>query len=629
VILFGVVLFLPAATLVLLGVRLLDQDRAIATQRQGELLERAADQGVHALERDLAELKKRLTHPPCAPTDVPEDAVCFVLRSERFEAIPPQRIPYYPLAPGLKEPPSAPFRELEAQEFADPPDLVKAFDISQRLAGSEDPLIRVGARLRQARLLRAMSRPNDALAAYDNLSRVRSVSINGEPADLLARRARCAVLEEQSRVRELRQEAEALTADLRAGRWQLDRATYFYVSELLSRWLGSEVKPGEEEEALAIGAGWLYKKWTGGGMEEPPSSGFQVVQYNGKPVTIAWASDSSGGSAFVAGPRFLRTHWLAVLRKATAPAQAYMAGVEEAPRPNERRVQRTAADTGLPWTVVVAGDARVIPVEFQARRRNLFGGMAAVLVLVAAGSYFLWRSVNRDLSVVRLQSDFVSAVSHEFRTPLTALRQFNDLLAEEDGPTPEKRRRYYEAQARATGRLHRLVESLLDFARMEAGRRPYNAERLDAGGLAREVIEEFRLEADRAGFQVSCNVDSDDCTVSADREALSRALWNLLDNAVKYSGTSREVEVEVRRTENVVSIAVRDRGIGIAAAEQKRIFEKFVRGTTAGTTGIRGTGLGLAMVRHIVTAHGGTVNVRSAMGESSTFTILLPARRSA
>jgi two-component system sensor histidine kinase SenX3 len=115
--------------------------------------------------------------------------------------------------------------------------------------------------------------------------------------------------------------------------------------------------------------------------------------------------------------------------------------------------------------------------------------------------------------------------------------------------------------------------------------------------------------------------------VSVDHEALSRAVWNLLDNAVKYSGASREVEVKVTRAGNVVSIAVRDCGIGIAAAEQERIFEKFVRCTTESTTGIRGTGLGLAIVRHIVTAHGGTVNVSSATGEGSTFTIILPARR--
>jgi signal transduction histidine kinase len=626
-ILFGVVLFLPAATLIALGVRLLDQDRALARQREGELLEHAADQGVRALEQDLASLRKGLAGPPCAPAGVPDDAVCVVLRADRFEAVPPERIPYYPLTPGLKEPPSEPFRELEAQEFREPPNLGKALEISRTLAGSNDASIRAGGLLREARVLRAMARPNDALAAYNDLGRIASVSINGEPAGLVARRARCAVLEEQSRTRELRQEAEALAADLRAGRWQLGRETYLYVAGLLGRWLGSEVRPGEPEEALAAGVAWLHKKWTGEAPAKSALSGVQVLQWNGAPVTIVWTTDNSRAAAFIAGPRFLETHWMARLRKAVFPARAYLAGVGAPPPPDAQRFQRTAADTGLPWTVVAAGaGGRLEPDEFQARRRNLFAGMAAVLVLVAAGSYFLWRSVNRDLAVARLQSDFVSAVSHEFRTPLTALRQFNDLLAEEDGPTPEKRRRYYEAQTRATERLHRLVESLLDFARMEAGRRPYRFERLDAGALARDVTEEFRREAGGLGFVVTCSLDSTAYPVDADREALSRALWNLLDNAVKYSGAGRQIEVEVRRSDGVVSIGVRDHGIGIPAAEQKRIFQKFVRGAAARSGGIKGTGLGLAMVRHIVDAHGGAVEVRSAAGEGSAFTIVLPAK---
>jgi signal transduction histidine kinase len=626
-ILFGVALVLPAATLITLGVRLLDQDRALARQREGELLERAADQGVRALEQDLAALRKRLAGPPCSPADVPDDTVCVVLRPDRFQAVPPQRVPYYPLTPGLKEPPSEPFRELEAQEFGEPPNFVKALEISRKLAASGDASIQAGALLREARVLRAMARPNDALAAYNDLGRMASISINGEPAGLVARRARCAVLEEQSRTRELRQEAETLAADLRGGRWQLDRETYLYVAGLLSRWLGSEVRPGEQEEALAAGVAWLHEKWTGGAPAESASSGVRVLRWNGAPVTIVWASDSSRAAAFVAGPRFLEAHWMAQLQKAASPARAYLAGVGAAPPPDAQRVQRTAADTGLPWTVVVAGaGGQMEPAEFQARRRNLFAGMAAVLVLVAAGSYFLWRSVNRDLAVARLQSDFVSAVSHEFRTPLTALRQFNDLLAEEDGPTPEKRRQYYKAQTRATERLHRLVESLLDFARMEAGRRPYRFERLDAGALARDVTEEFHREAGGLGFVVTCSLDSAAYPVDADREALSRALWNLLDNAVKYSGASRAIEVEVRRTDGAVSIGVRDHGIGIPAAEQKRIFQKFVRGAAARSAGIKGTGLGLAMVRHIVDAHGGKVGVTSAPGEGSAFTIALPAK---
>ncbi len=267
--------------------------------------------------------------------------------------------------------------------------------------------------------------------------------------------------------------------------------------------------------------------------------------------------------------------------------------------------------------------------DLAARRRILLAGFAAVLILIAAGSYFIWRSVNRELAVARLQSDFVSAVSHEFRTPLTSLRQFTELLLDEDDLPLEKRQSYYRAQVRATDRLHRFVESLLDFGRMEAVRRPYRFRWLDAGALAKDVAEEFGREVKGHGFSVDCIMDSADCSVNADPEALSRALWNLLDNAAKYSGDSRKIELAVNRARagSQVCITVRDYGLGILVSEQKQIFQKFIRGAAAKSRGIKGTGIGLAMVRHIVEAHGGNINVSSAPGAGSTFTIVLPAQR--
>jgi signal transduction histidine kinase len=452
------------------------------------------------------------------------------------------------------------------------------------------------------------------------------------PADLLARRARCALLAEQSRHSELQQEAAAIAADIRAGRWQLDRASFLHVAGQVGTWLGSELRASNEEEALAAAVVWLHEKWTSTPPDRFPSTGIQFQLFGGVPITILWAFGGGRVAAFAAGPQYLQTHWLAEVRKAASPARAYFAAnggkpvAGDAP-PDARRVQRAAADTGLPWSVVAAGaGAGEESGELAARRRILLAGFAALLVLISAGSYLIWRSVNRELAVARLQSDFVAAVSHEFRTPLTALRQFNDLLGEEDDLPPEKRRTYYQAQTRATERLHRFVESLLDFGRMEAGRRPYRFERLDAAALARDVVEEFRGEVTGRGFAVQCSVDSGEYLVDADSEALSRALWNLLDNAAKYSGESRALELTVGRAGSAVAIAVRDHGTGIPASEQKRIFQKFVRGEAAKSQGIKGTGIGLTMVRHIVEAHGGSVSVKSAPGEGSTFTIVLPAK---
>src|SRR5262249_2113202 len=132
--------------------------------------------------------------------------------------------------------------------------------------------------------------------------------------------------------------------------------------------------------------------------------------------------------------------------------------------------RRTPAETGLPWTIVVANaDLSADLANFRTRRRMLEAGLSILIAVVFAGGYFSLRAISREFAVARLQSDFVSSVSHEFRTPLTSLRQFTDLLTEEDNLPPEKRRVYYQAQSRATDRLQRLVESLLNFGRMEAG----------------------------------------------------------------------------------------------------------------------------------------------------------------
>jgi signal transduction histidine kinase len=378
---------------------------------------------------------------------------------------------------------------------------------------------------------------------------------------------------------------------------------------------------------MASALGRAHERWTARSPVDT-NTGINVLDDKSGPITILWSFGGGQDTAFIAGPRYLESHWIADLAGAAYPARVFIADMAPEPHADDTRILRSAADTGLPWTLIVtSGKDQPEPPEFAATRRNLAAGLGALLILIAAGSYFIWRAVNRELALARLQSDFVSAVSHEFRTPLTALRQFNELLADEDGPTPEKRRSFYQAQTRATDRLHRLVESLLDFGRMEAGRHPYRFKPVDAAALAHDVTEEFSRELNGRGFVLKYDSDAGPHPVSADPDALTRALWNLLDNAVKYSGDSRDVQLNVSRANGTVAIAVRDHGIGVPASEQKAIFQKFVRGAASTSGGIRGTGLGLAMVRHIVEAHGGTVSLQSAEGKGSTFTIVLLAKK--
>ena len=159
---------------------------------------------------------------------------------------------------------------------------------------------------------------------------------------------------------------------------------------------------------------------------------------------------------------------------------------------------------------------------------------------------------------------------------------------------------------------------------MEAGAAPYQFARVAAEDLVSGVVSEFREEAASRGYEVELAASVNGVTVQADREALGRALWNLLDNAVKYSPDRKTVWVTAETDDGRLSIGVRDEGSGIDVAEQQEIFRKFVRGAATKAAAVKGTGLGLAMVDHIVKAHGGEVRLASEPGKGSTFTILLP-----
>jgi two-component system phosphate regulon sensor histidine kinase PhoR len=251
-------------------------------------------------------------------------------------------------------------------------------------------------------------------------------------------------------------------------------------------------------------------------------------------------------------------------------------------------------------------------------------GLVLVVLLVITGSGAVLRAIHRELAVARLQSDFVAAVSHEFRSPLTTLHHLTEMLQDDRVRSDDRRKRYYQVLASETARLHRLVEDLLDFGRMEAGKRRYRLEEIDAVALVDAAVADFRQEAESLGFTVDLRTDISRAVVAADAEALRRALWNLLDNAMKYSPERKAVWVTVTQEPGRLAVHVRDEGMGISPAEQSRIFRKFERGTEAKAASIRGTGLGLSMVQGIMRAHGGGVRLDSKPRCGSTFTLWLP-----
>jgi signal transduction histidine kinase len=265
--------------------------------------------------------------------------------------------------------------------------------------------------------------------------------------------------------------------------------------------------------------------------------------------------------------------------------------------------------------------------ERWARASFLFNmTLGVLLALVLAGGVALaLHTADRRMRLSRMKSDFVSNVSHELRTPLASIRVFAEFLRLGRAQRPEQVREYGEYIDAESRRLTRLIDNILDFARIESGRKTYGFEDGDLREVVEAVLRTFEVRLQHSGFRVTFTPPAEPLPrVRMDPDALGQALHNLLDNAMKYSGESREIEVRLERAGGNVGLRVRDHGIGIDPAEQRKIFERFHRAGGSLVHDVKGSGLGLAIVQHIVAAHGGRVGVESVPGAGSTFWIELP-----
>jgi len=288
-------------------------------------------------------------------------------------------------------------------------------------------------------------------------------------------------------------------------------------------------------------------------------------------------------------------------------------------------VTRNLDESGLPWRLQVRPRQPALLQADLVRRQKLYLALfVAVMALLVFGSYLTGRTVRKELEIARLKSDFVSVVSHEFRSPLTSVRQLGEMLMRGRVPSEERRQQYYELITRESDRLARLMERVLDFSRMEEGRKQYRFEPLDTTAWLRALAQDFQAEVAAQGVSIEAVVPDELPLLVADREALTSAVQNLLDNAVKYSPGCKTVWLEAEPGDSSLVIRVRDRGVGIAEQDRKHIFEKFYRGGSETSRRVKGVGLGLSLVKQIAAAHRGSVQVESRPGQGSTFTITLP-----
>ena len=259
------------------------------------------------------------------------------------------------------------------------------------------------------------------------------------------------------------------------------------------------------------------------------------------------------------------------------------------------------------------------------QRRAFYAALLLVVLVTMFAAYLLWRDLKREMRSSELRSQFVSSVSHELKTPLTAIRMFAETLQLGRCGGPETQSEYLGTIVNECERLSRLVDGVLLFSKTEQGKKIWRLRPVQPEDAVQAAVRALEYPLSQQGFQLHMAVEDNLPRIAADRDALEQAVLNLLSNAIKFSGDARDIELGLYRENGEVVVKVADHGIGIAPEEHTRIFDKFYRAPSRENQSIPGTGLGLALVAQIVKAHGGRVAVDSTPGKGSTFCLRFPA----
>jgi signal transduction histidine kinase len=279
----------------------------------------------------------------------------------------------------------------------------------------------------------------------------------------------------------------------------------------------------------------------------------------------------------------------------------------------------------LPWKLLVT-QPELDELERSARRENFLYGtlLAFIVILMLLGAFLLGRDISRESETTRLKMEFVHNISHELKTPLTLIRLYGETLQrKEDLPAAEKKESY-EIITKESERLSHLINNVLDFSRIDMGRKEFRFARGSLADTVRETLNSYRYHLEKKGFKITAEIDADIPEMNFDEEAMASVLVNLLSNAMKFSPARKEVAVRLFRRSEAAVLQVEDKGVGISKQDVHGIFKRFYRAQNSVVSETRGSGLGLTLVKHITEAHGGAVEVESEPGEGSVFSVVLP-----
>lgn len=251
----------------------------------------------------------------------------------------------------------------------------------------------------------------------------------------------------------------------------------------------------------------------------------------------------------------------------------------------------------------------------------LIAGLAVLMLIVTIYGY---RNIKREVELAQIKSDFVSNVSHELRTPLALISMFAETLVMGRVKSEEKQTEYYNIIHQETDRLSKIVNKILSFSKIESGKWKYHFLTADLNSIIEKIHCNYKFHLQNNGFEFVIETSKDALEATLDPEAVSEAVINLIDNAAKYSSENKKIIVRTGKTDNNIFVEVEDNGVGISREDQQKIFDKFYRTTSGNVHNTKGTGLGLTLVKHIVEAHKGKIELTSQIGKGSIFRLLFP-----
>jgi signal transduction histidine kinase len=473
----------------------------------------------------------------------------------------------------------------------------------EALGSTPQPAAQAYARLSLARTLRKMGKSEDGYLEYKQVLDS-SPDLADEHGIPLALYAAPPLLDAGRQQKEV---LARITAHLNKSEW-LPPAALYLLRDLAARLaagyavnkLTNQIQDREQAEALQRDFSRLLLLTQG---QEP------VWMAYGEPLWLVSLTPQAGS-----------TNAMAIVVRAREMLTGRDSSLDQ--------VELASGKTGEPLGEHFPGLRATIPAGVEGddtfRRTFLLIALSLVVTLTLFAGYLLLRDVRRELRLAEMRSQFVSGVSHELKTPLTAIRVFAESMRLDDDMERQTQREYLDSILQESERLGRLVNNVLDFAKIEHGRKNYQLRPISLAEAADAAARIMRYPLEQSGFHLEVALDRDLHQVSADRDVIEQAILNLLNNAIKYSGESREIALRLFREGSDAVIQVVDHGVGIPREEQARIFERFYRVPSEENQRISGAGLGLTLVEHIVKAHGGSVGVESNPGEGSTFTIRLP-----